>query len=239
MFRILSIAFSIYALLAASIAAFVYYDALKNAFENDRELGKVRLSEASSRLRGQLDVYKAIVNIVANDPKIAEHINNINAQERAKAFGEDVTTDLSLLQLTYGAWEIDLVDLNRKVIASSDKAHIGYSYSNKLMQPAINGRLGFTIEIENDQRLVRFSRRVSRSTDSLGNTVLVDKTNSEANAIGAVVVSANLEALEFQWPVTPEPIVFFNEKNQTISANRLELLMLSQGNATRANYPVT
>ena len=216
MFRILSIALGLYLIIAAAIAGWVYYDALNAALKDDREAGQVRLSEASSRLRNQLDVFRVLVNIVANDPKMADFLNE--PKER------DVSSDLSLLQLTYGAWEIDLVDLGYKVTASSASTHIGYVYPKKLIRSAINGRLGYEVTVDQGQRLVRFSRRV---------------LDRHSNPVGSVVVSANLETLEFEWPVTPEPIVFFDTAGLSISANRPELLMRSNSeDPEEASFPL-
>lgn len=216
MFRIQTLAFGTYVIVAAVLAGWVYFDALETALRSDREAGRVRLTEASSRLRGQLDVYRALVNIIASDPKMVSALN--------KPDSFDVNFDLSLLQLTYGASGIDLVDVDHKVIASSTNTRIGYTHSQKLIRSARNGRLGYVVENENEQRFVRFSRGVL--SENLG-------------TVGVIVVSANLAALEFEWPVTPEPIVFFDTSGHSISANRPSLLFLSNSNGPSKNrFPI-
>ena len=71
MFRSVAIAFGVYVLAAVFAATWVYFDSLESALSRDREAGLVRLSEATSRLRGQLDVYRALVNVIARNPEIA------------------------------------------------------------------------------------------------------------------------------------------------------------------------
>ncbi len=205
MFRYALLATGIYIFFSAAVAGWVYYDALESALANDRQGGQVRLSEAASRLRGQLDTYRALVNIVAKDPKMKQALGSSKEA--------DVSSDLSILMLTYGAWEISLADTDGRIIASPSVQHLGSIYSQELVRAALNGRLGYSVEIEGDQRLVRFSRSVYSHNSTVE---------------GIVVVSASLAALEFEWPVTPEPIIFFDTDGISMSANRPGLLMLSK-----------
>ncbi|MFK5980660.1 MAG: ATP-binding protein [Rhizobiaceae bacterium] len=216
MLRYPLISFGIYAVLSMCVAVWAYYDAFESSLSSDRTAGQVRLSEASSRLRGQLGVYRALANITAKTPKMALAL--------APTMKAKVETDLSLLSLTYGAWDIDLTDPDGLVVASSSPRHAAYVYSQNLVSAAINGRLGYAIEIEGGQRLIRFSRGVVRQ---------------DSKTIGTTIVSANLAALEFEWPVTPEPLVFFNDEGLSISANRPGLLLLTNlGNSESANFPL-
>ncbi len=216
MFRYALLATGIYIFFSVSVAGWVYFDALESALANDRQGGQVRLSEASSRLRGQLDTYRALVNIIAKDPKMRRALGSSK-----KA---DVNPDLSILMLTYGAWEISLADTDGRIVASSSPQHLGNIYSQELVRAALNGRLGYSVEIEGDQRLVRFSRGVYSHNSTVE---------------GIVVVSASLAALEFEWPVTPEPIIFFDTDGFSMSANRPGLLMLSKrGSLKKARFPL-
>ena len=216
MFRTLLIGFGLYAILATGLSTWVYFDALTVALSNDREAGRVRLSEAVSRLRGQLDVYRALVNVVAKNPNMAQALN--------PATKVDVSSDLSLRSLTHGASGVDLINPKGRVLASSAAHRTAYVYSRSLTRAALNGRLGYAIEIEEGQRLIRFSRGI---------------TDSGSIAIGAVVVSVNLAALEFEWPVTPEPVVFFDAKGLSMSANRSSLLLLSNtGDPEETSFPL-
>ena len=205
MTRFAAIGLAAYVIAAAAVITWSYFEAFDASLESDREAGSVRLSEATSRLRGQLDSYKVLVNTAAENPLIIEALVSGNP-----ATANDVLTQLAL---TYGAWEVDLVDLTGLVVAASSPPRFTFVYNANLIRAALNGRLGYVVELENSVRLVRFSRDI---TDSAGNTV------------GAVVVSASLAALEFEWPVVPEPVVFFDRQGVSISANRPELLLFSR-----------
>ena len=199
----LILGFLVYASLSIGIATWVYSDALNEELSADRVAGQVRLSEATNRFRGQMDVFRALVNIVAKEPKVVAALSGGNMR--------DIGIDLPLLGLTYGAREIDLVDASRRVSASSKAERIGSSFSRRLLRAAFNGRLGYSINLEEGVRLIRFSRGIKD-----GN-----------RTIGAVVVSTEISAFEFEWPVTPEPIVFFDAEGISMAANRPDLLLLS------------
>ncbi|MEL7271824.1 MAG: ATP-binding protein [Pseudomonadota bacterium] len=203
-----------YVIFSACVATFVYRDALKTALQQDRTAGQVRLSEAISRLKGQLAVYRALANTTANDPRMKFILRSKDEPE--------VSPELGLLSLTYGAWEIDLTNRFGRVLATSSQRHLGYRYGATLVDAAMNGRLGYTIEVEEGKRLVRFSRRL-RSLKS-----------SQTFQTGAVVVSADLAALEFEWPVTPEPLIFVDRKGRAISSNRPALLLALNDESRRA-----
>ncbi|MEP3246553.1 MAG: ATP-binding protein [Sneathiella sp.] len=216
MFRRALVTFGIYISFAASITGWVYYDAFETALSNDRQAGQVRLSEASSRLRGQLDVYRALVNIAAKDPKMARALASVG--------NTDVSFELTLLKLTYGAWEVDLADNEGRIVASSSPEHLGSVHSKEVVRAALNGRLGYSVEVDKDQRLVRYSRRV---------------LSNNSTSLGLVVVSANMAALEFEWPITPEPMIFFDSSGLSMSANRPSLLLLSNSDESeKARFPL-
>ncbi len=215
-FRTIFIASVLYALLAAGICAWVYSDAFTTTLADDRDAGRVRLSEATSRLRGQLDVYRALVNVTAKDPKMPLAL--------AEPLQKEVGSDLSLLSLTYGAWKIDLLNRQGSVIATSDPKSAKAEYSEPLIRAALNGRLGYTIVRHEARRLIQFSRGVP---------------GPNATVLGVVVVSADLAALEFEWPVTPEPVIFFDNRGLSMSANRPELLLRSTaGDQDGAKFPL-
>lgn len=216
MARSLIISFGIYILMSIGVSTWVYFDAFETALADDREAGRVRLSEASSRLRGQLDVYRVLVNTTARNAKMARAFDP-DAQENTSA-------DLSLSSLTYGAWEIDLADPSGKVIAASTILPAELVHAPDLIRSALNGRLGYAIDIEGNQRLIRFSRGIK---------------DANGNPIGVVVVSADLATLEFEWPVIPEPVVFFDRQGLSVSANRPGLLLLSNdSNSSNAQFPL-
>ncbi len=207
MIRSLIITIAIYLAVSTGISYWVYQNAFQSRLEIERARGEVRLSEATSRLRGQLDVYRALANLVGRDSEL-ETVLKLGSSTAIK-------NKLSQLSLTYGAGEINLADVHGRVVASSDtdSDKKRRPYSSSLINAALNGRLGSEQAIEENQRLFRFSMGV-RESDG-GGTI-----------IGAIVVSVDLAALEFEWPVSPEPIIFLDADNRIFSANRPELLLL-------------
>jgi len=205
--RSLIITIAIYLAVSTGISYWVYQNAFQSRLEIERARGEVRLSEATSRLRGQLDVYRALANLVGRDSEL-ETVLKLGSSTAIK-------NKLSQLSLTYGAGEINLADVHGRVVASSDtdSDKKRRPYSSSLINAALNGRLGSEQAIEENQRLFRFSMGV-RESDG-GGTI-----------IGAIVVSVDLAALEFEWPVSPEPIIFLDADNRIFSANRPELLLL-------------
>lgn len=216
MIRALTAAVILYAVLSAGIAAIVYSNALETELSATREAGAVRLAEASSRLRGQLDVYRTLVNIIAQDRRM------IGPLTRGTHTGVDAV--LKDFSLTFGAWEVDLINARGTIVASSHPERDGVVISAGLVGAANNRTLGYELDVFETTRLVRFSRTVH---------------SPQGDAIGGVVVSADLAALEFEWPVTPEPIVFFDDTGRSVSSNRPELLLLSQSAGPTSTFPLT
>jgi two-component system C4-dicarboxylate transport sensor histidine kinase DctB len=216
LFRVFLAASATFLMAAAGICYWVYTDAISVELAEQREAGRVRLSEASSRLRGQLEGYRALANLIAKDPKMPA------ALAAPGLPGADA--DLALLSLTYGAWRIELADRQGKIIATSDPKGNASSYAPQLITAALNSRLGYSIDKDHGRRLIRFSRGVP---------------GPNATVLGVVIISADLETLEFEWPVTPEPVIFFNGEGVSMSANRPELLLKSLAdNATEPKFPL-
>lgn len=213
-------------LLAGLVSSLVYSSAFRDALADDRRAGLVRLLEAGGRLRGQLDVYRALVNTLADDPVLATVFEPARqlpdgAQDAAQAAALAALIQKSL---TYGAWDVDLVDRSGRIFLSSSPQRVGARLLPALRSAALNGRLGTAVDVSKTdatgaKRLVRFSRWIK----SVG-----------SSPRGLVVVSANLAALEFEWPVTPEPVVFFDLEGRSISSNRPELVLLDGARVTRA-----
>lgn len=216
--REITLGFAAYLVLCLGFVAFIYQDALVTALKEDRAAGKVRLSEASSRFKAQIDVFRTLTNTIAGDPRMAAFV----AQPRAVSAMEHLLTGMAL---TYGALGIDLINRDGAVIASSQPEVIDRAHASGLVQAAMNGRLGYALHVENGQRLARFSRRI--------------RSENRAPA-GGVVVSAAISSLEFEWPVTPEPVIFFDQNGRSISANRTDLLLLSESSdATERAFPLS
>lgn len=184
------------------VAAWVYANAFERALTTDRTAGTVRLSEAAGRLRGQLDVYKTLVNVTASNIGLT--------QWDGRQPNDALNAELTQIKLTYGAWEVDVTDKLGNIYASSNPSRLGKVHGGDLIGAALNTRLAYEPTVDAGNRLMQFSRKVQ---------------GSEAKPI-VVIVSANLAALEFEWPVAPDPVVFFDKSNLAVSANRANLLLL-------------
>lgn len=200
MIRRIKSAIFIYLLLSVGGVFLIYQNAFRTELSFDRDRGSVRLSEAISRIRGQLHLFGALANIIAGDPDVIARFTNKT--------DEELTTYLSFLSLTYGVHNVDYVDASGRIIASSQRARVGQTVGSKLISAAMNGRLAHENLLENGTRLVRYARNI------------VGKS-------AAVVLSADLQTLEFEWPISPEPILFLTADQLIFSANRSSLLLHS------------
>lgn len=190
-----------YCAIVAAVAVWVHSNTLRSELAALQSAGGVRLNEATSRLRLQIDNYRALVNFVAGDVRMVEAMRT--------SVTEAATEELSTFALTYGAKRIDLTNDLGRVLVSSDAQMAGQVLTGPLINAARNHRLGFDIAHRDGLRQVRLARR--------------------SGAGGLVVVTVDLAALEFEWPVTPEPIVFLDAEGLSLSSNRPELLLQTRG----------
>ncbi|MDC0738275.1 ATP-binding protein [Cognatishimia sp. SS12] len=191
-------------MLSFAAAWVVYQNALSSGIAATAQAGQVRLSEVTSTLRLQLSGFRTLANVLANEPILQTAL--------VTAPDAELRDWLADFQLTYGAWHIDLADPQGRIIASSGPAREGQQVTPRLMAAALNARLEFEHVREGGVRLTRFARGLF---------------TADHVPLGVVVVSAEMAALEFEWPVAPEPVVFFDADNQSFIANRPELLGLS------------
>lgn len=198
-------AYLIFGVSVAGLASIVYQNTFHRELLSLREEGSVRLSEASSRLRLQVDGFRALANVIANDVRLVEALENKEFTSARRA--------LETFESTYGAWRIDLTDPEGTLLASSAGDDPDPKYPRVLLRAAENNRLGFGQALERGERIIRLSRGVL--------------TNGKRPE-GVIVVNVSLAALEFEWPVSPEPIVFFDAAELAFSSNRPDLLFLSR-----------
>lgn len=192
---------ALYLALVTGLAIWVYVNTLRSELESLQVSGGVQLVEATSRLRLQIDNYRALVNFVAGDVRMVNAIRSADISTAA--------SELTNFALTYGAERIDLTTQEGQILVSSDAQFIGTYLTGSMIRAARNHRLGFDLAYRDGTRIVQLAR------------------HSEAGSI--VVVTVDLAALEFEWPVTPEPIVFFDAERLSLSSNRPELLLHSRG----------
>lgn len=194
----------IYGMAASLAVGGVYNSTLRAELASLQQTGQARLDEAASRLRLQIDGYRAQTNFIAQSSGLARGLLGGNRAHLAD--------ELLEYAVTYGAARIDLVTGAGRILASSDRDEGGiWAGDTAVLRAARNERLGFAQAREDGHRLIQLSRRVPVP----GEAVLV-------------VLSVDLAALEFEWPVTPEPVVFFDASGRAFSANRLSLLELGR-----------
>lgn len=194
----------VYALAAALITGQVYDLALRSELDGLAATGEIRVDQASERLTSQLDRFQVLSNVLARDPRI----------KSALRAGEDATAIEPFLRdqvLAYGAAKVELIDRSGTVVASSDGIAGQISRAGApLLTAALNGRLGLEHGLEANKRLFRFSRGVALGLPP---------------ANGALIISAEIAALEFDWAFAPEAVAFFDAAGIVYVANRAELLL--------------
>jgi len=141
---------ALYVLLCSVASVAIYQSAFRAELQATRTAGLVRLNEAASRLRLQLDGFRSLVNFVAHEPIMAEVFQGPVTKR--------VRNELAYFRLTYGAWHIDLVNPDGQIIVSSAPERDGGRVSQSLVRAALNGRLGSDVALEDGTRLTRFSR---------------------------------------------------------------------------------
>lgn len=211
--RLLLISAALYLLISASIAFVVYQSSLRDNLNRLAHSGGIRVEQTEKRLTDQLDRFRVLTNVLARDPRIANAML-IGADRRA------ISDFLRQHVLTYGAARIELVDITGRVVASSQPDTIDADRATSaLFNAAIFGSLGRAHGLEDGRRRFQFSKGVLRG-----------------QAIGAVLVSAEIDAIEFEWNIAPETISFFDHDGVVFVSNRPSLLLLGGGSG--ASFPV-
>jgi len=194
----------VYLAAAAALTWEVWRSSYRGNLDRLAETGEIRVEQAAERLANQLDRYRVLVNVLARDRVVAA----------ALAAGEDMGAIGSYLRdraLTYGAGRIELIDRAGTVIASSDlnAGHVSRR-GDPLLRAALNGRLGLAHVLEARTRQVRLSRGVIRGRPP---------------PAGAVLISADIAKLEFEWSFVPETLGFFDDAGVVFASNRPSLLL--------------
>ncbi|MEM9044078.1 MAG: hypothetical protein AAGC81_05245 [Pseudomonadota bacterium] len=193
----------LFVLIGGLVTHQAYYLMLKSELDALARTGESRVDQASERLTSQLDRFQVLSNVLARDPRIAS----------ALRAGEDATAIEPFLRnqvLAYGAARVELLDRSGTVVASSDglEGRISRAHS-PLLSAALNGRLGLEHGLEANKRFFRFSRGVALGLPP---------------ANGALMISTEIAALEFDWTITPEVVAFFDQAEVVYVTNRPELL---------------
>lgn len=184
-------------ILLAALA--VHRHALHQGLDRLAASGQARLAQAAERLTSQLDSYRAQVNMLARDPRlVAALIAADGALHADPALRDHV--------LRYGAARIWLLDRDGVLVASSGGPPL--DPGGHMLTAALRGRLGFTHMVDANRRLFLLSRGV---------------IDGQAPPIGAVILSVAIDALEFEWSLSPEAIGFFDPRGVYVVSDRLVL----------------
>ena len=196
-----------YALVSLLAGWLVYRDAYLEALDRLEETGRIRVQQAGDRLMGQLSGYSYLINLLARHPQTIRSVVSETADETVG----DLLLDSVL---TYGAERITVTDRDGRVVASSSpevepgRAHTPVNPA--LLRAALNGRLGLVATLEDRRRVILLSRGVLDGT---------------APAKGAIFVTIDVAALEFEWGIDPEVICFFDREQTVFASTRQALLM--------------
>lgn len=187
-------------LIGATTGYAVFHVSYRTSLDDLAETGRIRVEQATDRLSGQLAAFRVLVNLLAQHPAVVETVRS----------GQGRAATLELLEqslLTYGAAGIVILAQDGTPLLSAGDAPLR---SQTLLTAALNARLGREHGLAGDRRVLRFSRGV----------IAVAPPPK-----GAVIISADLAALEFEWGVDPEAIAFFDDQNVVFAANRTSLLL--------------
>ena len=204
----LRLVFFVYLATSVVVVWLVWRDGYRSALDRLAETGRIRVEQVAERLVDQLDRYRVLVNLLAKDRRV---VASLSAGEDAGAIGPFLRDQV----LAYGAERIELLDRAGTVVASSEPLAGSISRrGSPLSTAAFNGRLGTAHVLEARKRQFQFSRGVIRG---------------QAPASGAVIVSADIATLEFEWNVVPEAIGFFDDAGVVFVSNRPSLLLRQEG----------
>ncbi|NRB01655.1 MAG: hypothetical protein HRU30_00155 [Rhodobacteraceae bacterium] len=198
--------YGLYLALSVGLSVWLYQKTAQSELQLLMRSGEVRLSGTESLLRQQVDGYRALVNFLARDQGLQE----------ALELGEfesilDVLLDF---KVTYGVGSVKIGTPDGIIRASSLPDEIGKRIPKKLIEAAMNNRLGFQQAMIEEERVFLLSRGVR---------------SEGPKPIGVVIVNIPLTPLEHEWSLDPEPIIFFDAEQVSFSANRSDLLRLSRG----------
>ncbi|WP_051284641.1 sensor histidine kinase [Nisaea denitrificans] len=198
---------ALYALVSLLAGWLVYRYAYLETLDQLEETGRIRVQQASDRLMGQLSGYSYLVNLLARHPLVIRSVVDGVPPEAA----DDLLIDSVL---TYGADRISLTDADGRLVASSspetERDQIEGTVDTSLLRAALNGRLGLEAAFDDDgRRVIRLSRGV---------------LDGAAPAKGAIFVTIDVAALEFEWGIAPEAICFFDASQTVFASTRQSLL---------------
>ncbi|MEM7189339.1 MAG: ATP-binding protein [Pseudomonadota bacterium] len=179
----------------------VYQISYRTGLNALADTGRIRVEQATDRLSGQLAAFRVLVNVLARHPTVVKTIHSGVGLQDTRALLEHSV-------LTYGAAHIAIVASDGSVLVGTTSGE--KSFAGPLLTAAMNARLGRQHGLSGAQRVLRYSRGI-----------IADAPPPQ----GAVIVSADLATLEFEWGVDPEAIAFFDPDDVVFASNRPSLLL--------------
>ena len=180
------------------------------------ERGEAALVLVSERLTLQLDRYRYLPAVLANDPSVRVIVSDPGSIETANVF-------LQRIADTSGALDIYVMDVDGTTIASSnwnlDRSFIGQNYAwRPYFQRAVRGGLGFyhAVGSVSGQRGFYFAHPI------------LDDSRMIA---GVITVKIDLERIESQWRGDQQNLFFSDANGVIFLANRPSLVLRKLGDA--------
>lgn len=208
-----------YICFAVLITVSVYFFSYRASLTQLEQTGTVRLEQARDRLLGQLSDYRQLVNIMSRHPRVKTTLSAQQSNDELNSFLLNNT-------LLYGADDIILLDKEAKFFTHSTPNKTKEILQNNFLKgphikAALNGRLGFFHSLENasNRRKFYFARSI---------------LNDNTGVLGIVVVEIDVSALEFEWRIDEEALVFFDNQGVAFLSNRPStILLVDQPNNTK------
>ncbi len=199
----------LYCAVVLSVALSVYSLSYRNGLKQLNQTGQIRIEQSRDRLLGQLAGFRQLPNILAKHPMVQRTLQN-------EVTPEDIDGFLLNTALVSGADNILILDKQARTIATSNfqesESFIGQSFANTdHVRAALNGRLGFSFAISDDQK-----RRFVFARSAL---------NAARDIIGIIMVQVDIEALEFEWRIDDEVVVFVAQDGVALVTNRPSLAL--------------
>lgn len=194
-------------LAVALFSAGVWGVAWRQALGTLADRGRTDLTLAADRLTRHLFRYRELAVVLADHPDLAALLEGQGAR--------DARDLLRAMADRTGALEIELVDRDGQVLASSRAGHIGRAPDSQPLRRALNGALGAANGAE---------RAPSGLTRRLF-TFAAPVFSGPGPARGAVVIEVDIWLFEQNWPTTATATFFVNDQGQVFVTNRSELTL--------------
>ncbi len=195
-------------LVTAMLSLGIWWWAYGTALDRLSARGQTELSLAADRLQSYLQRFRQLSVVLADHPGLIALL-----QEDSDQFVAESERLLLETADKTGSLEVFVLSASGVVVASSRGAYDGQSYAGtEYFRRAMNGALG-----------------TSQSSDAQGRAFYAAAPIQRHGAppIGAVVVKADIEAVETDWRANPNILYFTDRYGVVFVANRFELLFRS------------